>query len=487
MSSKMVISIVTVLMVCALFNGSSSLRAADHRDAPAVDGAGEGDLTDVFAFIDPNNRSKLVLILGVNPFSIPGFLQSYRFSPDYLYQFKIDFDGDAKEDLVVQMRFRNTTTGQNILVHIGAPDPAFRGTTNLWLENAPSQVETPTETMFGTSQDDLQIFAGQRDDPFVLDSQFFRIMNGSQDVFRDIPSSPLGHLRGRPVRTDGTSGIDLLAGLNASFIAVSIPVSWVSGGNDILNIWATVSSPVDELGGYVQFEREGQGLINTVFIPAALKDAFNQGVPSDDVVRWSQFVFDSLTTTDNDGTGNTIAGRANLLTSLGLAAPPNGAPLLLPATFVNTDKNLIRHAVLPDTIRLSLKADPNDLAIGEFGITNGRRTSDATVDIALRLLRQLADVNFPAALKVPGSGNPRAGALGGSDRRLFAVLQGTQFIRPDSTLGDLTTSGNDKPILRVFPFLGTINARPGDPGYVGFPTLGTSPEDPLSLSNITKK
>jgi len=481
MSTKIVSLIVTGLIAAGLFTAPATLRAADHRDAPAVDGSGEGDLTDVFAFIDPGNRNKLVLILGVNPFSIPGFLQSYRFSPDYLYQFKIDTDGDAKEDLVVQMRFRNTAAGQNILVRIGTPDPAYRGTTNLWLENAPSQVETPTETMFGTPQD-LQVFAGQRDDPFVLDSQLFRILNSSQDVFRDVPSSALGHLRGRPIRADGTSGIDLLAGLNASFIAVSIPVGWVSGGNDILNIWATVSTPVEETGAYVQFEREGQGLINTVFIPAPLKDAFNLGIPSEDVSRWSQFVFDALTTTDNDGTGNTIAGRANLLTSLGLTALPYGAPLLLPPTFANTNKDLIRNAVLPDTIRLSLKADPNDLAIGQFGITNGRRTGDASVDIAFRLLRQLADVNFPAALKVPGSGAPRAGALGGTDRRRFAVLQGTQFIRPDSTLADLTTSGNDKPLPATFPFLGTINARPGDPGYVGFPTLGISPDEPFSFS-----
>ena len=45
------------------------------------------------------------------------------------------------------------------------------------------------------------------------------------------------------------------------------------------------------------------------------------------------------------------------------------------------------------------------------GQENGRRPGDAVVDIALRVLRQLADVNFPAALKVPGSGTARAGAL----------------------------------------------------------------------------
>ena len=93
-----------------------------------------------------------------------------------------------------------------------------------------------------------------------------------------------------------------------------------------MNIWGTISAPVEETGTYLQFERMGQPLFNTVFIPAALKDAVNQGIPSDDVVRWSKFVPDALTTTDNDGTGNTISGRAGLLTSLGLTSAPGGAP-----------------------------------------------------------------------------------------------------------------------------------------------------------------
>ena len=128
---------------------------------------------------------------------------------------------------------------------------------------------------------------------------------------------PLGPLRGRPVRVDGTSGVDGFGGFNASYIVVEFPVSWL-GLTKIINIWATVSAPSAEANGYTQFERMGQPAFNTVFIPKPLKDAFNQGVPSEDVTRWSQFVPDALTTTDNDGTGNTISARAGLLTTLGL-------------------------------------------------------------------------------------------------------------------------------------------------------------------------
>ena len=455
----------------------SDLHAADHRDAPAVDGTGEGDITDVFAFLDPKDKNRLILAMGVNPLAVPALTHSYRFSKDYLYQFKLDLNGDAKEDLVIQARFNDTDSGQNVRIRIGVPSPDMVGASNVWLENAPSQFENATGVTFGAGND-VQVFTGLRDDPFVLDGQFFRIVAGSQDVFRDIPTSPLGPLRGRPLRADGTSGLDTFGGFNASYIVVGIPVAWLGGSKDIINIWGTVSAPVSETGTYVQFERMGQPLFNTVFMPGGLKDTFNQGIPSDDVSRWSKFVPDALTTTDNDGTGNTISGRAGLLTALGLAAPPYGAPLLLPANFANTNKDLLRVALLPDVIRLNLKSDPADLGIGQFGLSNGRRPGDDAVDIALRVLRQLADVNLPAALKVPGSGTPRAGALNADDRRFYAVLQGTDFIRPDSTLGDLTTSGNDKPLPDTFPFLAEPHARPGDPGNVPFPTLKSAPSGP---------
>jgi hypothetical protein len=183
-----------------------------------------------------------------------------------------------------------------------------------------------------------------------------------------------------------------------------------------------------------------------------------------------------LTTTDNDGTGNTIANRAAVLNAVGVVGLPNGVPLLLPAAFPNTTRDLLRIALLPDVLRLDLDLDPNNLAIGQFGLQNGRRLGDNVIDIALQLLRQLADVKFPDGSGLPGSGplNGRA-ALDCStlpacpDRRVLVVLQGTDFIKPDSTLADLTTSGNDRPFNATFPFIANPHPLPGDPGTVGFP------------------
>lgn len=447
------------LMMMPLAMLAPNLRAADHRDAPGVDGAGEGDITDVFAFLSPNDKGRLVLAMGVNPFAVAASPGTYRFSTDFLYQFKLDRSGTFKEDYVIQIRFANTPTGQHAYVVGGAPD--VTGAINQPLSSPDYASDADVGGVWGDPGGVL-VFTGLRDDPFVFDvGQFNRIMAGTQDVFRDLPTTPLGPLRGRPVGSNGASGIDSFGGFNASFIVVELPVSMINV-TKMMNVWATVSAPSGELGGFVQFERMGQPAFNTVFIPKPMKDAFNQGVPSDDMARWAGFVPDSLTTTDNDTTGNTISGRAGLLSTLGLDKAGVGAPLLLPASFANTNKNLLRVALLPDVLRIDVTRDWNDLGIGAFGLTNGRRPADDSIDIALRLLRQLADVNLPAALKVPGSGAARAGALTLGDPRVTAVLQGTDFIRADAGLADVSVSGNDAAFLTSFPYLAPPNPIPGD-------------------------
>ncbi len=334
------------LVLMPLIPVTPNLKAADHRDAPGVDGAGEGDITDVFAFVSPGNSGRLVLAMGVNPFAVPGAPSSYRFSPNYLYQFKINMSGNYKEELVVQVKFANTPTGQAATVSIDSPDPNTVGAVNQLLYSPKTSITGAVGGVIGDATGVLA-FTVLRVDPFVFDlAQFNRILGGTQDVFRNIPTSPLGPLRGRPVRADGSSGIDTFGGFNASYIVIEFPVSLL-GPAKIINVWGTVSAPSGEENGFSQFERMGQPAFNTVFIPKTLKDAFNQGIPSEDAAKWSQFVPDSLTTTDNDGTGNTIAARASLLLTLGLAstptagsvsAPPAAVPLLLPGTFANTNK-----------------------------------------------------------------------------------------------------------------------------------------------------
>lgn len=468
------------------------VKAADHRDSPTADANPEGDITDVFAFVDPNDPTELVLIMNVNPFSIPAESPTYSFSNEFLYQFKLANDKDADDDRVIQAKFKSVPaekckSGQWVKIY-GPARPEQHGIKNTIVRHALT-AEGCTGGTF--AQNDIKVFTGQRDDPFVTDvGQLFRIRTNLQDVYRGFTSPALGGLRGRPVRPDGTSGVDGFGGFNVSSLAIEIPKHLVRGsgflGNEhLLGIWGSVSKrdqrEESEEATYTQFQRVGQQLFKTIFVPNNEREAFNASDPTGDLKNWSSLVPDALTTVDNDGTGNTIRNRAGVLNAVGVTSAPNGAALLLPSDFANTNKDLLRVALLPDVLRLDLDRDPADLAIGQFGLQNGRRPGDNVTEILMRLARQLADIKFPN-----GSGLPGSGALGVRkaldcttlpacpDRRILVVLQGTQFIKPDSQLGDLTTSGNDRPFLSSFPFLAEPHPLPGEttpaPGTVGFPT-----------------
>ena len=502
-----------VLVGAGLYSPARTL-ASDHRDSPTADANGEGDITDIFAFLDPNDVSQLVFIMDVNPFAVPAETPSYRFSPNFLYQFKIANDQQAVEDLVIQAVFEDVATttcasGQTVKIY-GPARPQVTGTKNIVLEHQPSVKGCTGQTL---QQGNIQVFTGLRDDPFVTDvGQLNRILANNQDVFRNFPGFALGALRGRPIHTDLTSGVDGFGGFNVTSIAIELPKSDVAGSGflgvkGLVGIWGTTSmkgrkaDPDHDLdldGTYMQFQRVGQQLFKTVFVPSAMREAFNASKPVDDTQNWSSLVPDALTITDNDGTGNTISGRAGLLTALGFtdasggskAGDGHGAPLLLPASFNNTNKNLLRVALLPDVLRLDLdlvpsgilpgaaavggNADPQ-LGLGAFGLQNGRRPADTVTDILLQFARQLADVNFPPSLGVPGSGPPRPGALNfATDRRVLAVLQGTDWIKTDAQVGNVSGNvapygGNDQPLLAQFPFLAAPHPLPGEAGTVGFP------------------
>jgi len=490
------------------------VRSADHREAPLINEDPPADIADIFAFVNPNDPTKVVFAMTVNGFAVPAVRGTYSFSNDVLYQFKIDNTGDATEDLVIQARFEGfeavrdprcpanaTGQGGQFVTVLGPAQPKKVGANNRLLHGKVPIATGCTNTVI-TSPDGVRAFAALRDDAFVTDvGQLNRILAGTQDVFRAFVSPALGPLRGRPIRADGTSGVDAFGGFNASTLVVEVPKALVQGSrnrtatylktNTTIGVWGTTSRPKEverdqdrdrdrghdrDEGLFVQIQRAGQQIVKTVFIPVAVRDFFNATVPADDMANFGQFFPDALTTTDNDGTGNTIAGRAALLTAIGVTTLPNSAPLLLPPSFVNTDPAFIRKALLPDVLRLDLALAPGDLAIGANGYQNGRRLGDDVTDIVLRVARQLADVKFPTGSGVPGSGPLGARrALDCSvlpacpDRRVLAVLQGTDFIKPDATVPDLTTSGNDRALLADFPFFASAHPLPGEPGTVGFP------------------
>lgn len=458
-------------------------QAADHRDSLATDAIQEGDFSDVFAFVDPIDPSKTNLIMAVNVFANPNLNHSYRFAEELLYQMKIDNSqvNGAREDLVLQINFHGGKAAQTYDVVLGTPtatgplnNKRISGTTlcsdkPVYLGSAAAN---PTfEQARGTPALGSLCFAGIRDDSFVTDvaQAIFRIglnpdplanaPNHTQDVYRGFVSLPFGPLRGRPLRVNGTSGVDGFGGFNLTVIAVQVPNSLLRGSgidcqglpgctSATVGIWGTVSRPTAETfdgttlhqvgDTFNQFERMGQQLVNTVFAfqqpplnsgpnfegTAALKDRFNASGPEDDIVNFGRLIPDALTTQGTPGAlNNTIAGRALLLTLAGFTLPVTGTPLLVnqlvndgPSSLRNnTDRRRLQKLLLPDYMRLNLDIAPNAvrpgasgagnsdvvMSIGRFGLQNGRRPGDDVTDIVLRIGREIIDVKFPDQLRLP--------------------------------------------------------------------------------------
>ena len=80
--------------------------ASSHREAPLITEDPVADLTDVYAFRDPNDTSMVTLIMNVNPFESPsGGPNFHKFGDDVLYQFNIDANGNGRADYEYEFRF----------------------------------------------------------------------------------------------------------------------------------------------------------------------------------------------------------------------------------------------------------------------------------------------------------------------------------------------------------------------------------------------
>lgn len=440
--------LLAALVAASVFMGG--VRASSHREAPLISGDPLADNTDLYAFVSPNDASKVTLIANFIPLEAPyGGPNFYRFDDTALYEIMIDNNGDAVEDVTFQFRFRTEVRYPNTFLYnigtINAIDsanwnvrqfysvtrvdgPRRRGPGSVLATDVPTPPvnvgfrSTPNyETLAAQAvrqlADGVQVFAGQRDDPFFVDLNVF-----------DLLAVP-------PADQDNQ---DSLAGFNVHTIAIEVPMAALtpnglppasaSDPNAIIGVWSTASRPsVTNRGSgqsserFVQVSRLGQPLVNEVVIPVGTKDAFNALEPTGDAAALN-FVTDPEV--------------PRLLAALfGIQSPPTprndlvtifltGIPGLNQPLNVRPSEMLrLNMAILPTFNPNPLGVLGGDLA----GFPNGRRLGDDVVDIALR-------------------------AMAGATPLTPGFNMGI-----NAQLGD-GVAANDMPLLTVFPFVGTPHA-----------------------------
>lgn len=280
------------------------VRAADHGDAPGVRVDTRLDINDVYAFQSPSQSGNVVFIVTVVP--LAGITSPNTFHPTADYDILVNANADPDYEFAFNFRF-------------GAP---AAGNVQQLRFVGESRTQRIFEIVSSTNQTiDLPgggfVRANLIDDPFFFDLIAFR--------------AGLGSLCG-PTRT----GVNFFRGLNTMAIALELPRSLFGTNN--LGVWSRTS-----LNGQ-QVDRMGRPAINTVFMPAALKDAFNQANAKDD-----QRVFRDAFTATARALGNS-ADRANTLADF----------------------------LLPDIMSIDTSSPD--------GFPNGRRLADDVIDIELNLV-----------------------------------------------------------------------------------------------------
>jgi hypothetical protein len=218
-------------------------RASDHQDTPFVELNPKSDLTDVYAF--PGSAGRVALVMDTRAFLTPAGATDpaqASFDPNQLYQFKIDTDGDALEDKVIQVTFSGDGAGQQVQVR-GPVAPPVRGAMANEVADASPAVSGAINTVLG-SAGGLQVFAGPRDDPFFIDLEAaFCILPDRRPVGGALssscaltPSQP-----GTPFYFRDP-GINYVSGFNVNSIVIELPAAMLEGGAPgRLGLWGTIS------------------------------------------------------------------------------------------------------------------------------------------------------------------------------------------------------------------------------------------------------
>lgn len=449
MRGKVLIIAVVALMIAGI--SVLSVSASSHREAPMISQDPAVDGTDVYAFVDPNDPSKVNLIANYYPAQNPnGGPNFYRFANDAVYQIHIDNDGDAREDVTYKFVFHDKNQNENTFLYntgpitsLDDPDWNIRQTYDVWsiersgprtstrlgknLATPPVNIGPKSTPNYGSLAasavhdigDDMKVFAGQRDDPFFVDlGSVFDLL-----TIRKLPGNDGG-------------GVDGLRGFNLQTIALQIPIDQLVDDDEVIGVWATASRPSVKVlrgkgrqwvaGRPVQVSRLGMPLVNEVVIPVGKKDSFNGSHPSKD----GQFL--------EHVTDPELAVLYNLLYGDILAPVPETDRGDLVAVFLtgvptlNQQKDGVPSEMLRLNTSIAPSASPNRLGPleGDFaGFPNGRRLSDDVVDVALR-----------------------AAACGYGD--ILEDALGLCNLSPNNLLGD-GVDGNDADFLDTFPYVGT--------------------------------
>lgn len=207
--------VTTILGISIVLMGSFFLIAADHIEAPAVQGT-TSDITDFYAF-QGEDTNTIAFVVNTQGLLSPTATSNALFDENTLIEINIDTSGDNVEDLVIQAIPRNGK-----MYFFGPIAPSATGLNSVVETSA--TISSVDITSYGSNaiiatENGMKFFAGPRDDPFFMDfARYGEIIGGTATAFNN-------------------PGSDTFAGSNVLSIVVEVPKSQI-GGSGTINVWA---------------------------------------------------------------------------------------------------------------------------------------------------------------------------------------------------------------------------------------------------------
>jgi hypothetical protein len=217
------------------------------------------DFCDLYAFPQPGDTNRSVLIMDVHPSKAldpegPPTTTPEPFSPQAIYELRIDTDGDLVADIGYRFRFLPSDNGVQsaTVTRVEGVDAASAGDGGeTIIEGAP--VSTAADARV-TEAGEYRFFAGWRSDPFFFDA------GGALNDFQ-------------------FTGDDFFADSDVCSIVLELPNSELGDGE--VGLWHRALVPANDQN-WAQVERGARTQVVPFLVPNEEKDAYVGGEPADD-------------------------------------------------------------------------------------------------------------------------------------------------------------------------------------------------------------
>ena len=499
-----------ITALCAALSGLAMqpAQASSHREAPFITTVPKVDGTDFYMFnsYETGRSGYVTLIANYLPLQDPyGGPNYFSLDPNALYEIHIDNDGDAREDITFQFRFKNKLNSvtlpigdKNIaipLIQAGQVNTVKSPSLNIsesftvdlirgdrrrdWerrtsitnAANGSARFDKPvdnigtktipdyagyaaqhiyTVNLPGCSQPG-KVFVGQRKDPFAVNlGVIFDLVNAPVAVITD--PKFLGAAQ------------NIIDDKNITTLALEVPKSCLLATNStdtVIGGWTTASlrqarlldpTPKKGLqtteidaGPWVQVSRLGMPLVNEVVIGLPDKDRFNSSKPKDDL-QFADYV-----------TNPSLPALLEIALAMPNIAPTNFPRNDLVTTFLTgiTGVNKPKNVTPAEMLRLNTAipavpfAEQNRLGI--VGNILARGTDNAGFPNGRRPKDDVVDISLVAVMGGLCVANGNNNALGfGADCNPSKVpLGATAFALHDAVDQAVV------PLFTVFPYLFT--------------------------------